>query len=182
MNFTARSLNIFLVIALISLFLHPSCKKKEPGRYYSTEKGFSVKFPENWEIVEGHMGSTVLAKVPQDGSVLDFRNNVNVIAENLSRDTSLDQYIELQVSSMRQAKNLILNYRIIEDGKMEIDRCPSRWFVASYGIVTLRIRAVSCTMIRKHRGYVITGVFEEMKFNKYRKIFDEIVASFRFEQ
>ncbi|HPO46994.1 MAG TPA: hypothetical protein PK875_14500 [Spirochaetota bacterium] len=81
------------------------CCKKEPGYFRDRSKGFSIVFPDDWEIrTKGLLGATVVqALSPLEEKGDPFRENINVSVEDLSKDVGLSYYREITFENMARA-------------------------------------------------------------------------------
>ena len=93
---------IIMVIIILFGFGLNGCSQKEPGRYYIKDEGFSIKFPDKWEIKEGFMGTAVLALSQQEGPADIFQENVNVVVEQLAGKSSIEEYLQINLTNMRK--------------------------------------------------------------------------------
>jgi len=151
---------------------------EEPDRYTNKEKGFSIKFPADWERKEGMMGTAVLALSPQEGTADQFRVNVNVTIEDLPKTLSLDEYVAAALGALRK---VLTDLEEHENSAMNVAGTPAKRLIFSHRMGAIKVKAMQCVLVKGTRGYVITCSAAPDQFDNYRPKFDEIVQSFRFE-
>lgn len=170
---------VLMLIGLIFFTLSLSaCSPREPGRHYITKKGFSIKTPENWETKEELMGMAFVTLSPQEGPADDFRENVNIIVEDLPRTLSLEEYYELSLANVRQ---LLTEFEEYESGQSSINGCDTKWLVYSHRMGIFNIKVLVYSLIKGRRAYVITCSAAHDQFSIYRPQFEGIAGTFRFE-
>jgi hypothetical protein len=153
-------------------------KVEEPGRYYNKDKGFSIKFPNGWEKREGYMGLTVIALSPQESPSDQFRENVNIVDEELPETMSLETYFQINLDNMPK---LLTNFQAYESGRLTLGNADSRWLIYGYRMGTTSIKGLVYVLVKGNRGYAITGTATSGSFANYRSIFEETSQSFSFE-
>lgn len=80
--------------------------------YRNPQDGISIKYPNNWEILENQHGTNVMILMPLDEMKSDFRANLNIVIEDLTdMEISLERYTEL---SRNQLEKLITDIQIVE--------------------------------------------------------------------
>jgi len=163
-----------IVIGLAST----GCARREPGRYYNKEKGFSIRFPDQWEKKEGLMGTAVAALSPQQDPADDFRENVNVVVEDMPKALGLEEYFQANLANMGR---LMTDYREVERGELTVYKNDARWLVYSHSMGLVETKVLAYILVRGSRGYVITCSAAPDQFPEYRAQFEEIGRSFRFE-
>jgi len=147
-------------------------------KYYNREKGFSIKLPNEWEKKENFMGAVIGALRPQVTSTEQFRESVNVMVDELPKAMTLEDYNQFNLSDMRKYMN---EFKINESGQITINTNNANWFVYSFRGDRLRLKALCYILVKNRRGYAITFAATPETFSKYRRIFEEIAESFKFE-
>jgi len=107
--------NILIITFLIQLMaFFPGCgKKKEPGRYYSNEKNFSIRFPDDWDIQENYMGTVVRAAAPLKDAASNFRNSINIVVEEIPENMDLDSYVDSGIEVLQKnLQNITSHYKL----------------------------------------------------------------------
>jgi hypothetical protein len=167
-----------LLTVLLASFDCGCAAQKEPGRYHSKESESSIKLPDSWETREGVMGTAVIALSPREGATDEFRENVNVVVEELPSGMALEGYIEASLSNMRK---LATDYNQVEDGRTTIDGVDASRLVYTHRMGQLDLQCLLYIIVKGRRGYNVTCSALQDTFETHRGRFEEIVATFRFE-
>ena len=173
----------FRLIALSVLFVLTvtGCGKKtdhELGRYYNKQKGFSIKLPSGWELKQEYLKTTVAAFSPKDNAEDKFRENVNVLVEDLSSVLSVREYYEMNLTKMHQH---IKDFQEINSGQTTINNEPAMWLIYAHKMGPTEVKAKVYYLVKGQRAYSITGAAVPELFDKYKPIFEMSVMSFKFE-
>jgi len=170
---------LLITIILLNLVLLISCSRKEKGRYYSDEYGFSIVFPKYWEIQQKEMGTAVIALSPEEGSKDDFRENVSITVEEVSGDITLDKYF---VVSQQNLKSYSKDYKLLYKNNTWLSRKPAMILGFTYSMSGLKLKVLQYYCLYKNKAYVITCTALPHTFDRYEEIFLKIVRTFRFEK
>lgn len=166
----------FIALAVLAA----ACGKKEPGYFRDRSKGFSVVFPNDWEIkTEGLLGATVvqaLSPLEEKGDL--FRENVNVSVEELSKDMGLSYYREITFENIARALG---EFREIERNDFTLDGRKAVMTVFTHRSGALRLKVMLCLVVERHRGYVLVGTATEKSFPEYKPVFFRILRSMKLE-
>lgn len=169
------------VAILLAAFLLVSLSGRGASKfvtYRNGEKRFSIDFPENWEQQEGVMGTAVAAVRPQKPGDF-FRENVNVVVEDLSVSMDADEYLKANLATMRK---YLTDFKVHQKGNMTLDGRASRWIVYGHRMGQLKLKVLAVFLMNDQRGYVITSTSTPQRFSSYRKLFEKIAGTFRLEQ
>lgn len=168
-----RAVSMMVLILLLS-----GCSGKEPGRYYNSRDNFSIKFPEEWENTEGFMGTAVISRSLLENNADQFRENVNVVVEQLPREMSLDEY---GAAGIQNLPRVITDFQEIENGATTINEHDAKWLMYSGRVGTIRLKCKQFYMVHNKRGYVITCSATPETYDSYKYTFDDVAMSFQFE-
>ncbi len=155
-----------------------NCKGRDRARYYNEEKKFSIRIPDKWERLQDTKGTDIIAVSPLEGFEDNFRENFNILVENLRIDMTLDDYYERGIPVFQQYTKEFTQY---EKGYGKIDGEKCRWDVVSHQMGPLKIKVLIYTMIHERKGYLITFSAADEKFEQVRPLFKQTAESFRFE-
>lgn len=140
---------------------------------HSTEN-FSIPYPNKWELsIEKTMGTSFIILTPQEDKNDNFRENVNLIIQDISRyNLNLDSYTAL---SIEQIKNLIPN------SKLEISKRYENFHEVVYtgqqGKFNLKFK--QRYWIIEGRAYVLTFTTEQKTWDTYLNIGNKILEGFK---
>lgn len=154
------------------------CKKREEGRYYNREKGFSIMVPSGWDIEEKKMRTDLIAVSPAEGPEDSFRENFNVLVEELQTDMTSDEYYQKGIPLFKQ---FATDFAQHGSGTERIDGVEFRYDIISHRMGPLKIKVLQFLTVKKKKGYLITFSSADEKFDVYESMFKEIAKGFRFE-
>ncbi len=169
---------LLILMILLHVAIITSCARKEKGRFYSDEYGFSIVFPKYWEIQQQEMGAVVIALSPEEGSRDDFRENIAITVEDVADDTTLENYFEL---SQKNLKNYSKDYRLLYKNNTWLSKKPAMILGFTYTMSGLKLKVLQYYCLNKNKVYVITCTALPHTFDRYEAKFLKIVRSFRFE-
>ena len=186
MNMKISRLRIVgFVIVMIGL---SSCGQKKqpstPDKDFDGWKTFetsdySIRYPSTWDFDNsGRMGMALQIFSPLTSADDNFRDNVNLVIQDLSGQTvkTLDQYTQLSVSqikAMMTDSEILSSVRLIRDGK-EFQMVA---FKAVQG--QFKLMFVQYYLIKEKMAYVLTLTFEADKFDVYSEVGGKILDSFK---
>lgn len=147
------------------------------GKYVNKEKGFSITFPKNWETKEGIAGAVVASLSPRESDSDNFRENVNIVIEDLPKDLTSEEYYQAGIVNLRK----VPEFKEEQKGKMSIDGKEAVWLIASHKSSNVSAKMIQYYVIKGKRAYVITGTALADTFGKYKPQFDQIAQSFKAE-
>lgn len=89
----------------------PSDSKTFDGQAF-TGSGYTINVPEGWSTRRNMMGADLFIMSPQDDDTTTFRENVNVVLENLPAGLSHEDYL---TATRQQMRGLIGDAEIVEE-------------------------------------------------------------------
>ena len=144
------------------------------------ENGYSIQYPENWELNKsGQMGTSFMILSALSSQQDNFRENVNLIIQDLSgQNINLDKYVEL---SENQVKTMIVNGEILESKRQNINGVNFHKiiFTGKQGIYNLKIEQYY--FIEKGKAFILTLTCEISEFEKYKETGEKILNSFKIK-
>lgn len=146
--------------------------------YRSSEYSVTMEYPSEWTKRENVMGAVVAFLSPAESPSDDFRENVNLVVEDLSADPiSLTEYWGY---SLAQGPKLITDFAQVSSGDTAVagQEAKQAVYTGRQGQFQLKFM-VLCT-IRNHRAYTITYTAEVTRYSDYIQTADGIMDSFDF--
>lgn len=176
---------VFLAIVLLSgsvflsqsIYAGDSATAVASGKYTNKEKGFSITFPKNWETKEGIAGAVVASLSPRESDSDNFRENVNIVIEDLPKDLTSEEYYQAGIVNLRK----VPEFKEEQKGKMTVDGKEAVWLIASHKSSNVSAKMIQYYVVKGKRAYVITGTALADTFAKYKPQFDQIAQSFKTE-
>ena len=163
----------------------PSARSSEPSAastagyltYSDATYGFRIQYPPDWSEQAGTAGSVVAFLSQPQGPSDDFRDNVNVLVQDLpDPSTSLQQYTDL---SIRQGPDVIDGFKLLSSGPSVLaSRSAERvTYLGRPGGRDLKFEAV--WLVEKGRAYVVTYTATPDTFDSLEPMAEAIIESFR---
>jgi hypothetical protein len=164
-------------ILFLLFFTTQGCKKADENGYINAQKGFSLTVPAGWDIEEGKMNTDLIAVSPEESLEDNFRENFNILVENLPGEMSRDEYYKKGLPAFREIAQEFAEH---DSGLEKLDGYEFRWDIVSHKMGPLRIKVLQYLTVKDKKGYLITFSAADDKFNVYSPMFREIAKSFRF--
>jgi len=140
-------------------------------------KAYTLKFPSDWTVLKKPMaGIDQIAQSPMEGSSDKFRENVNVVLENVPPNMSEQEYLDASLAAMKQMINL------------DDDLKHTKTKVGSYDgyhmqySMTMQGRTIDndiYIVIANGGSYLITCSHAKGKREKFKPTVDSIIDSFK---
>jgi len=135
-------------------------------------EAFSVRYPQEWEIREDLDGVVFCLLSAPVSSSDSFRENVNLVIEELTMEVSLDKYAAL---SLRGIKG---KYKVADEKKYIVDG-------QEYYHLILKEKDNLCLeqnyFIKGKKAYILTFIYDPQELKEIRTEGDKILKSFRFK-
>ena len=168
-----------LALAFGTIGLHANSKSAKPGQTYSNrEKGFGITMPGGWEMKRDVMGAVVVAISPLKGPKDVFRENVNVVVEDLNGPMTSKEYY---TNSMKVLKQLFKDFKLEKQGVVKIDKHDFHFSVFSHRLGETRAKVLQYMAVNGKRAYVVTCSATPDAYKNYQARFEDTVKSFKFE-
>jgi len=178
-----RKIYRFTVSTVLILFVLGTngCGSKEPGRYYDKDFGFSIKFPEGWEVTvgDGRQEPLVMASGlwENDDDIVCEWMTVDVNRLDYDGMTLQEYYNVIEINSEKQ----YAHYQEIEKGDTVISGKQAIWSIATYTIIEGEMLNLTYFLVKGEYGYMISCNTEPDKLAMYKSRFVNSALSFRFE-
>jgi len=153
----------------------------EPGWYHNDTWGFSIKFPEDWVVVEGESEDEppVLAIAPPENVNDNFTQAVMVAAtDNVPPEETLEMFFQM---TLRGLKDSTPSFKQLEDGQATVNGVDARWAVFSAKEGTTTIKVLVYVLLKDGRGFMILGMDESAQFLDHKAELKAIAESFRID-
>ena len=154
----------------------------EPGTYSNAKWGFSIKFAEDWMVVEGDEeeaegGMGVVGVAPPEDVNDEFTEMAGVfVTDEVPEGMSLEMFFQF---TMRGLKESSPNFKQLEDGEATINGREARWAVFSMRQSSTNIKTLVYILLNGQRGYMIVCMDESTQFPSHRSELEEIANSLR---
>ena len=173
----------FLFISLIACgqtMQKNTGNETENGWKSLNESGYSIQYPENWELDKsGKMGLSLILLTKPSSPQDQFRDNVNMLIQDLQgQNINLDKYVEIsegQIITMVSNGNLLESKRLSENGS-EFQKII---YTGDQGVYKLKFEQYY--WIKNGKAYVLTLTCELEQFETYKVTGEKILKSFRLK-
>ena len=142
------------------------------------ENGFSIQYPENWDMNKTEQMGVCLAFLSKQTSPQDkFRENVNVLIQDLSgKNIDLDKYV---VISEEQIKTMITNATLLESKRLSKNGSEFQKVIYTGDEGIFKLKFEQYYLIKDDKAYIITLTCEIDQFDAYKKTGEKILNSFQ---
>ncbi len=169
---------ILAILLLVFLAVYPANLQAQ-----NTFEGdyFSLEYPADWisqeEVPQGMILEFVLL-APEEVTVNEFTSNINVMAEELRQDISIEEYADLvliQVENMLEDFTLVERKEVMVDGRIGVELTYSGIAEDEAGDYSLTWR--QAIMIEAELAYIVTLTAEQEVFYEYEDIYNLVINS-----
>ncbi len=164
----------FLLILFICIFQIKAQSNQK------TLKGndFQINYPEQWEVNQsGLMGSIFFIFSPLDDSTDKFRENINLVKQDLSGiKMSLDDFVIL---SEKQLKTIITDAKIIQSKRITKNNNEHHLIILEGKQGFFHLKTMQYYWINDNKAYILTFTAEADKFDNYFPKAKKIMDSFK---
>jgi hypothetical protein len=152
----------------------------EPGRYSSSTYGFSIVFPQGWEIVEGDGEEVAMVEAtsPWEDDDDEFSEHITVDVEDITKGTTVEVYFE---ETMEAQASMIPGFKTKARGRTTIDGRDAIWVEFDMEEEGGSLTVLGYAMVKGNRGYLITCIAQDRKYVSYEDVFRQAVQTFRCE-
>lgn len=154
-------------------------KKKALDNTPFNGRDYELKFPDTWEInSSGMMGTDVIGLTPMEGNDDNFRENINVVLENLPEGITAQEYLDANITNMKKT------FGLPEDAKFEkvkVGSCDGYHLHYSLKMGNYELDNDVYIVVVKNAAYIITCSNEKGKRDKYKKEMDGVVKTFKLK-
>lgn len=162
-----------------TLLLQPSTSPAPTAgflTYTDAANGFTIGYPPGWEKKQGGDLAITVFLSPAEGPSDDFRENVNVLIQDIPADMTLDQYTDL---SIRQGKSLVSGFTVLrtEATTLSGGRGTRLFYLGKPAGQSLEFEAV--WIVRSGKAFVITFTGTRDSFSQFLAEAEGIMFSFQ---
>lgn len=181
-----KQINKLSVIILLLTFVactktseNKSVKTNENNWKTLTQNGYTIKFPENWNLKKiGEMGSEFVIFSELTSPKDNFKENVNLLTQNLSgMNIDLDKFVKI---SEEQINTMLNEGKLIESNRQKSNNSEFHKFIYSSKMNSETILTEQYFWVRKEKAYILTFSCKNNEYKYYQKTGEEILNSFVF--
>ena len=167
----------YLYFIILVLSLNSFGQIKETSWKTINDNTYSIQYPDNWELnTEKSMGTSFILFTEQTSSEDKFRENINLIIQNLEGyNLNLDDYVAI---SEEQISKMVTNGKIIDSKRSNKNNTEFQKVIFTGKQGLFQLKFVQYYFIKDEKAYVLTFTCEEIQYEKYIFITDQILDSF----
>ena len=144
--------------------------------YDSSAYGIRIEYPSDWTKNEQVMGTVATFLSPQESASDIFKENVNVIVQDLStQPMTLEEYTELSVGQVEQ---FITDANILDSSVTTLDGTSAHKVVYTGKQGQYSLKWMQVWTIKDNTAYVLSYTAEANKYNDFLDTAQEMVDSF----
>ena len=143
--------------------------------YTDGAAGYTIFYPATWE--RRMVNSVMVSLAPQEGPADTFRENVNVVMENLPAPMTPQQYA---MAALNHLQRNMQGYQLMEQGPTTLNGRPGYYIVYRHVMMGRQIQVLAFLTTLGNRAYVITCSADPSQFARYRPFFTQIANTIRF--
>lgn len=170
----------YLYFVILVLNLNSFGQIKEISWKTINDNTYSIQYPDNWELnTEKSMGTSFILFTEQTSSEDKFRENINLIIQNLEGyNLNLDDYVAI---SEEQISKMVTNGIIFESKRLNTNNTEFQKVIFTGKQGLFQLKFVQYYFVKDEKAYVLTFTCEEIQYEKYSLISDQILESFLFK-
>ena len=140
---------------------------------------YFIEYPDSFELnTTGEMGTCFILFSKPDSPNDLFKENVNLIIQNLNNDINLDKFVEI---TENQLKTFMTNGKLIESKRIKFDHSEFQKFVFSGTQGIFHLKFEQYDWVKNNKAYILTLSCETNQFERYKKVGEEIMNSFKIK-
>lgn len=144
------------------------------------DTGFAIHYPDSFDMdTSGQMGMTFLMLSRQTSPQDMFRENVNLLIQNLpDQSISLDMFVEI---SEGQIKTLVTNGNLIDSKRLSANGKQFQRIIYSGRQGKFDLKWLQYYWVENRKAYVLTLTCEQNQYDKYVSAGEGIMKTFRIK-
>lgn len=171
-----RTLFVMLIAAVI---LSAGCVSQQPqsGTYENTNYGFRMNYAQGWEKLDGAEGVQVAFVSPPESATDDFQENVNVNAQPVQTDMTLEGYESLVIQALSQS---VPDFDLVSAKDSELGGTASKELVYTGTGKNGPVKLLQAFALKDKTVYAITFIAKQETYDAYLSEARAMIDSFQF--
>jgi hypothetical protein len=178
MKTTLKYIPIAMAVTCGLILLSCGAAPNEPGRYYSPDYHFSIKYPPGWQISIEPLESTVSFWEEYKNDRDMYQEAITVTYQELILKTSVETYYYHVIQSTYKE---MIGWRIESEGDVTLDGQPAKAVRGTLTFEGYPLKVIGYVVIKGKHALTIACFMEPEKYDQYHGIFKDAVRSIRFE-
>lgn len=149
-------------------------------KHYGT-RTFSIEYPANWKLNENPQAGVLFnILAPTDTEKDDFRENVNLITQDLSNQPmTLNEFVQLSEKQINAMGNIAI---LLSSKRIKTDKGEFHKLYYNYKPTPFQLTIEQFIWIKNGKAYILTFTAEMEAYVKYREMSQQILNSFVFSK
>jgi len=177
---------MLIISAVLTGTLFSERIKEEPGKIYeaftkrhvSKGSGFSIWFPDQWQVVQNVMGNDIVALAPFVDPEDLFRENANIIHAKLDPSITRENYYSYNINSLTQ---LLIDFDLEENDEVRLDGITAKRLVFTHTVGIVNAKVMQYLVLDGDQAFVLIFTADSLDFDKIRMYFEQIATSIKFK-
>ncbi len=168
------------VILILASFALSGCgKKKTVNNTTFAGKNYGMKFPDTWEINDsGAMGTDIVGLSPVEGPSDKFRENINVVLENVPTSLPEKDYLDLSLKNLTEGLGIKPGLKFT---KTKVGSAEGYHLHYTAKIGEIEVDNDLYIVIKNGGSYIITCSNSKGKRDAFKSVMDSVIATFSVE-
>lgn len=140
---------------------------------------YSITYPSNWDLdASGQMGTQFFILSPLESKTDKFKENVNLLKQNIPNEYNLDSYIQL---SINQITTQVKKSKLIESKRIKVGE--NTFHILKYNGFQNQfyLSFTQYVFIENEQVFLLTFTKEPSKEKAYKEIENQILKSFKLK-
>lgn len=140
---------------------------------------YSIIYPSNWDLdASGQMGTQFFILSPLESKTDKFKENVNLLKQNIPNEYNLDNYIQL---SINQITTQVKKSKLIESKRIKVGE--NAFHILKYNGFQNQfyLSFTQYVFIENGQAFILTFTNETSKEKAYKEIENQIFKSFKLK-
>ena len=154
----------------------PAPTTAPPGylTYENTAEGVRIKYPQEWEKMEGYMDTVVLFRSPPESGSDMFQENFNIVA-GVTDPVDLDEFTDANIDEI---ENSFPGVTVLEKGTATVAGTSAQKVLFGLTQGEYNLRLMQLYMIKDSKAYVLTYTAEEDAYDDFLGIAQIMINTF----
>ena len=147
--------------------------------YENQGAGFKIEYPRDWTREENQNGAAVIFYSPLDNKLDYFRDNVNIVVQDLQKPMTLSEYSDLAIKQMEGV--FTTNFQVTESVVATLSGRPAHKLVFTGKGPDTELKYYIVWTLDETKAYQVTYLAFPSAYEKYLPKVEKMISSFRLK-
>lgn len=148
----------------------------QSATFKSTQRGYSITFPEKWVWKENFDGMDVFAEAPADKETGNSPANISLISATIEENITLGEFFDVNVSNIQKT---FKDLEILDKTNVDLNGLPAKKLVYHYTFAGIKLSGEQYFILKDHKAIVITCTTTNDQSKAFAKDFEKTLKSFK---